>query len=333
MSPPIVLLSTWRGESCDDRLRITVMKFVSPDAKAAGAAGLALLGIYIATLAPGVTLWDSGEFLAAIHSLGIPHPPGTPFYVIAANVWAHVFGPLVGFAKSVNLFSAVCAASGCALLANLFSGWTGDRYTGVAAGICAGATSSLWLSATETEVYAPAFFVAMVLLWIANECAKQRNAKYLVLLGYVAGLGWSLHLTALIVCPAALLLSAEVVIAARRRDRLRMLAGAAIAGVVGASAVLFMYLRAKHDPAINQGNPGSFAGIADVISRKQYGSVNLFARQAPFYLQIGNIFEWADWQFALGLDPRQPPGWLRTPVTVLFGLLGAFGFATHRTLH
>ncbi|MGH7693678.1 MAG: protein O-mannosyl-transferase family, partial [Gemmatimonadaceae bacterium] len=40
-----------------------------------------LTSVYLATLAPGVTLWDAGEFQSAIRSLGIPHPPGTPLYV------------------------------------------------------------------------------------------------------------------------------------------------------------------------------------------------------------------------------------------------------------
>src|SRR5713101_4194060 len=87
---------------------------------------LTLLLIYVATLAPGVTLWDSGEFLSAIHSLGIPHPPGTPLYVLIGNVWAKIFSPLVGFAYSINLLSALYSAIACALMANLFARWTGD---------------------------------------------------------------------------------------------------------------------------------------------------------------------------------------------------------------
>jgi hypothetical protein len=78
------------------------------------------------TLAPGVTPWDSGEFLAAIHALGIPHPPGTPLYVLLGKVWSMVFADVFGFARAINLLSAVCTALGCGILPGMLAKWTGD---------------------------------------------------------------------------------------------------------------------------------------------------------------------------------------------------------------
>ena len=102
------------------------------------------------TLAPSVTLWDSGEFLAAIQSLGIPHPPGTPLYVVLGKVWSLAFAPIFGFARSINLLSAVCTAAGCGILSSLFARWTDDGFAATAAGVTAGLMSTVWLSATET---------------------------------------------------------------------------------------------------------------------------------------------------------------------------------------
>src|SRR6476620_7975503 len=151
------------------------------------AAFATLLLVYLATLAPGVTLWDSGEFLSAIHTLGIPHPPGTPLYVLVANVWSRILSPLIGFAFSVNLLSAICTAAACALLANLIHRSTGDRIAAYAGAVAAGAMASVWSSATETEVYASALFIGCVILWIANREPDSR-AQWVLLGAYVSGL-------------------------------------------------------------------------------------------------------------------------------------------------
>jgi hypothetical protein len=282
--------------------------------------------VYIATLAPGVTLWDSGEFLSSIHSLGIPHPPGTPLYVLIANVWAKIFSPLVGFAYSINLLSALCSAIACALMANLFVRWTGDRLAAYAAAVCAGATSSLWLSATETEVYSSALLVGCLIFWIADRASATRERKWLILGAYVAGLGFALHLTALLTVPAAVFL-------AWSRKLLRNFPALIIAFIVGASAVAFMLIRAKHDPSINQGNPSTISALVDVLLRKQYMPAPPWPRQAPVFIQIGNLFEYADWQVALGLAPDPPPTLARTALSVIFGLLGIAGFIEHRRIN
>src|SRR4029078_2334394 len=97
----------------------------SADALISGRSGAAvfvlLICVYLITLAPGVTYWDAGEFLAAMKSLGVPHPPGTPLFILIANVWGRVLAPVFGFAYSVNLLSAVSTACACAIFATMMA--------------------------------------------------------------------------------------------------------------------------------------------------------------------------------------------------------------------
>ena len=69
-----------------------------------------VLAVYVLTLAPTVTFWDAGEFIAAAKTLGIPHPPGTPLFVMIAHVWAMLI-PAGEFALRTNLLSAVLSAA------------------------------------------------------------------------------------------------------------------------------------------------------------------------------------------------------------------------------
>jgi hypothetical protein len=304
-----------------------------------------LLFVYMLTLAPGVTLWDSGEFLAAIHALGIPHPPGTPLYVLIGKVWSMIFASVFGFARSINLLSAACTAFGCGILTNLFARWTGDGFAATAAGLTAGLMSTVWLSATETEVYAVALLFGCMILWAADRAGENSDARWALLAAYLAGLGWALHLTALLVVPSAILLVFStgdgyfaVPVGRRYVDGRReahsfakLLRGSIIVTILGMTCVVFMLIRARHDPAINQGNPSTFNSLVSVIFRQQYDVPSLWPRQAPFYLQLGNVFEYADWQFAKSLAPSAPPNWMRTSVTVLYALLGLVGFLAHRS--
>src|ERR1700737_3128833 len=46
---------------------------------------LAALFLYSWTLAPTVTLTDSGELIVVAHGLGVAHPPGFPLWVLLAH--------------------------------------------------------------------------------------------------------------------------------------------------------------------------------------------------------------------------------------------------------
>src|SRR6266550_8008426 len=80
----------------------------------AAAVFLAALVVYIWTLAPTVTLVDSGELIVVAQGLGVAHPPGFPVWVMLAHLASLV--PFGNVATRINFSSAVFAALACATL-------------------------------------------------------------------------------------------------------------------------------------------------------------------------------------------------------------------------
>ena len=352
---------------------------------------------YAATLAPSVTFWDAGELIAAAHSLGIPHPPGTPLFILLLHTWGLAW-PDGLYAAGMNLFSAMVTVGAAGMSASLVSRWVGriagDRFAffaGLAAAICAGAMYTAWSNATEAEVYGASLALAIAMLFAADR-------GHALLLGYLFGLAAALHVSALVAAPAAILLAAS------RDDRFdwgtaTLLAGAALGAmaigtwngvmaalavlltlchpeavrrfapqgtpseenaldratsrsfvepalrseatnglrmtvlvILGASPLLFMLIRAQFDPAINQGNPATLGALIDVIGRRQYDLAPLWPRRAPLWIQLGNWFEYADWQAALSLGPSVVPTVQRTIVSLLFAGLAIVGALEHRRI-
>src|SRR5881275_872505 len=80
----------------------------------AGTVFLATLLLYSWTLAPTVTLTDSGELIVVAQGLGVAHPPGFPLWVILAHLASRV--PLGNIAVRINFSSALFAALASAML-------------------------------------------------------------------------------------------------------------------------------------------------------------------------------------------------------------------------
>jgi hypothetical protein len=188
---------------------------------AAAVVTLAVLLGYVLTLAPSVTFWDAGEFIAAAKVLGIPHPPGTPLFTLLGHTWGLML-PVGEYAFRLNLMSAVFSAL-CAGFFFLVARVTLERVAagleglerrlvvigGSAAAACAGAFSfTAWQNSVETEVYMVATLTIAAICFLALRWRELRGTPrathLLLLIVYIGGLSMGNHLLALLAGPAVI---------------------------------------------------------------------------------------------------------------------------------
>lgn len=304
----------------------------------AGIVFVIIFGCYLLTISPTVSFWDSGEFIATSYILGIPHPPGTPFYVIIGRLFSML--PFKEAALGVNLMSALSGALAALFLylitVELLLMWRGIPETthdkivticSAASAALAGAFgSSCWTNSIEAEVYAPSCFVMALTTWLVLQWSKtwkdEGARNRLVLIVYLVALCVGLHLGTLLVLPAFVIFAALV-----DPDLFldwRFLVAVVFVGLVGISNHLYLPIRSHLNPAIDEANPEKWQAFMDCLLRKQYKPMNPFIRNASWSFQFGMFWRYFYEQWA---NDRIP--W--TALLILFGAIGAVvHFFKHR---
>lgn len=174
--------------------------------------------IYFDTMAPTVSYWDCGEFIAVSHTLGVPHPPGSPFFLLLGRIFSMIpFNEDIAF--RVNIISPIVSALAVMLLyltiVKIVTHWRGkvENLTDVLivfGGASVGAltfafTDSHWFNAVEAEVYAFSTFFTAIVVWLIllwNEKADQSgHERYILIIAYMIGLATGLHLLNLLAIP------------------------------------------------------------------------------------------------------------------------------------
>ena len=172
-------------------------------------------GIYFSTMAPTVSFWDTGEFIATSYILGIPHPPGSPLFLLIGKLFTLIpFSTDIAF--RMNIFSPLISAGTISLLFLICNQFI-DRlnsndnlkyfkmWSSVIASLTFSFTHSHWFNAVETEVYAlsgflTALVVYLILIWSKNK-EKTFSPMYLLGIVYVIGLATGVHLLILLTIP------------------------------------------------------------------------------------------------------------------------------------
>jgi len=330
-----------------------------PPYGAAALAGVLVLALYALTLSRTTAFWDTSEYIATGHILGIPHPPGNPLFVVLARAWSVLLAPLgLSVAVRINLFSAFMGALAHGLwflvvhhVLRYFSDDRRVRLAGAAAAVLVSATAfTVWNQSNVNEkVYTVSLFTIALLSWLAfrwqENLGKGKDDNLLVLMVFILALSVGNHLMAFLAAPAIGLFILYV----RPQTLLnwRLYPAALAAAILGISIHLVLPLRAGLSPVINEAAPtcpdlgsalsaivtygkAGCVALSEALNRTQYDKPPLIPRQAPLGSQITNYLQYFDWQWTRALDGTNTRlALLRLPFTMLFTGLGVWGAFEH----
>ncbi|HEX9912823.1 MAG TPA: DUF2723 domain-containing protein [candidate division Zixibacteria bacterium] len=261
------------------------------------------LGIYWRTACTTIFWWDSAEFVAAIATLGIPHPPSFPLYVLLGKAFS--FLPVFSLSLKLNLLSGIFSALSLAIFFLLFLKVTRIFLSELAKNekllifsstlllLVAGLNYAFWIQGVRAEVYSLngllfilLFFCGVNYLYGSNfdqvpdgiDLEKirtyQKNLRWLYLFFFVFGLGMGNHnVTLLSVFPAFIYLF--ICYDFHNFLKLKNLAISFIFFILGCSVYLYLPLRAINSPVLNWGNPSNLGKTITAVlalkSVKQIG--------------------------------------------------------------
>lgn len=324
----------------------------TPSYGAAALTSLAVLLLYILTLAPTTSMWDTSEYIAAAYVVGLPHPPGNPLFVLIGRVFALLpVAPSV--AMRINVLAALSSAASAffwfLITERVFVSWITRRWqriTGAAMSALIGSTAfTVWnQSVVNEKVYTVSLLGIAAISWLTVRwCDDPEDSKadrLLVLVAYLLGLGYANHMAGMLAAPAV-----GLAVMIRRPQtilRWKLLLACAVALGFGITPFATQPIRAAHFPAINEGEPTACVTEISVsctfssltyerfmynFNRGQYGKPQLTERQAPFTAQVGMYwlyFKWQYWRDAY----NESPG-LQNALAVFFLIIGLLGGWVH----
>jgi len=234
---------------------------------------------------------DGGDLLAAMLTHGVPHPTGYPTYMLLGQVFLLIPWNTPYF--RVSLLSAISTA--CA--AGLLFLWvakelTNDRksglWVGVTAAIAWGTAPLVFSQAVIVEVYGLQSFLIMCNIWWITLLIKgvlSHKERILVgALAFTVGLSLGNHITVLFLIPAWIY---ALFRAYRNGHPARFLMLQIALCLAGCLVYLYLPFSARNYPAINWGNPQTWAGFWWEISGRAYQGM-LFAIPLPeLFSRIG----------------------------------------------
>lgn len=273
---------------------------------------------------------DNAEFSTLGAIGGIAHPSTYPGYILWLRLWSWL--PVDTPAHAAALATALFGAATVYVLHAAARAWGARPIAAtIAVGIYAAAPLVVRY-ATEAEAFIPNQLAVALVLWLSAARGPLRGTWRAFVLGLVAGLGMTNHMTCTLAAPVGLL---GVVRAVRESDRKALTALLAVAGLL-LGWTPYLYLFVAPENLLGYPSPTDASSFLDLVLRRQYGGAFAFsgaggtvehgAQLRELVLSLGRGGAWGLLPVALGAlgvriarpgDGEPRAGWIALAVSFL----------------
>ncbi len=174
--------------------------------------------IYLKTLAPTLSFWDCGEFIASSKILGVPHPPGTPLYILIGRLFT-ILPTYADMAARINFLSALSSAFtamfGYLINVRILRNWfSQDQSTlnklliyggGISGALFLAFSLTNWNNSIEAEVYGLSMMVLLAMFWLTLIYAENKGTPFgnriMLFVIYLGLVGIGIHMTTFLIMP------------------------------------------------------------------------------------------------------------------------------------
>lgn len=238
---------------------------------------------YLQTIASTIEFIDSGELATVPYVLGIAHPTGYPLWTLIA----HIFSSLPIAKEEIvrlNIFSAFITASAAVIFYYVMLFLLQVKrdqdapflifIPAMFSTLILAFSRTFWDQSTSIEVYAlHVFLLCSTILFFAKAIFTLINAQVLDqrlwwLFAFTLGLGFTNHLTTILLAPAFFYLYFSAF--GFSKGAFRQILILALPFTLGLSVYLYFPIRSVQQPILNWGYPATLERIFWHISGKQY---------------------------------------------------------------
>jgi len=163
-----------------------------------------LLTIYLKTLLPTVSGWDTGEFQTITYSLDIAHPTGYPAYILLGKLFITIF-PFFSVAWKMNFFSALCTITGCIVLFLLNYNLTKNHFCSFTSSLILGLNPTIWRTSLRADPHTLHLLFICIIFFLIFKMIHKKRIKLFPITCFLVGISLGNHMLTIFTLPAVFL--------------------------------------------------------------------------------------------------------------------------------